>query len=199
MFFLFTRKLYLKWSKFLLFPLHRNDLYRNDRFPFRQHQQYHFQMSFYSYFEKGCWIKCMWQPRKVLWVILSSLFFNEIKVGSTATVIRNSVFTIFHITFRDCRVYIFSDNFSRNSCIQSILDVTNVITNDILYSNYSRKNLDNEIKISRTNLLSPLSLRYIEDPLFSQTAPHSLICILLQMAGERSEAIATIIEEAGGF
>ena len=32
----------------------------------------------YSYFEKGCRIKCTRQPRKVLWVVLSSLFFKEI-------------------------------------------------------------------------------------------------------------------------
>ena len=32
----------------------------------------------YSYFDKGCRIKCMRQPRKVLWVVLSSLFFKEI-------------------------------------------------------------------------------------------------------------------------
>ena len=29
-------------------------------------------------FEKGCRIKCTRQPRKVLWVVLSSLFFKEI-------------------------------------------------------------------------------------------------------------------------
>ena len=39
------------------------------------------------------------------------------KVGSTATVVRNLVLIISHITFRDCRVHIFSDNLSRNSCI----------------------------------------------------------------------------------
>ena len=39
------------------------------------------------------------------------------KVGSTATVVRNSVLIISHITFRDCRVHLFSDNLSRNSCI----------------------------------------------------------------------------------
>ena len=39
------------------------------------------------------------------------------KVGSTATVVRNSVLIISYITFRDCRVHIFSDNLSRNSCI----------------------------------------------------------------------------------
>ena len=30
---------------------------------------------------------------------------------------RNSVLIISHITFRDCRVHIFADNLSRNSCI----------------------------------------------------------------------------------
>ena len=60
---------------------------------------------------------------------------------------RNCVLTIFHITLWDCRVHIFSDNLSRNSCIQSNLDVANVKTNDILYSSYSRKNLDNEISL----------------------------------------------------
>ena len=31
--------------------------------------------------------------------------------------VRNSVLIISHITFRDCRVHIFSDNLYRNSCI----------------------------------------------------------------------------------
>ena len=31
--------------------------------------------------------------------------------------VRNSVLIISHITFRDCRVHIFSDNLARNSCI----------------------------------------------------------------------------------
>ena len=31
--------------------------------------------------------------------------------------VRNSVLIISHITFRDCRVHIFSHNLSRNSCI----------------------------------------------------------------------------------
>ena len=34
---------------------------------------------------------------------------------------RNSVFIISHITFRDCRVHIFADNLSRNSCIQKYI------------------------------------------------------------------------------
>ena len=32
----------------------------------------------YSYFEKGCRKKCTRQSRKLLWVVLSSLFFNDI-------------------------------------------------------------------------------------------------------------------------
>ena len=32
----------------------------------------------YSYFERGCRIKCMQQYQKVLWVVLSSLFFKKI-------------------------------------------------------------------------------------------------------------------------
>ena len=39
------------------------------------------------------------------------------KLVSTATVVRNSVLIISHITLRDCRVHIFSDNLSRNSCM----------------------------------------------------------------------------------
>ena len=34
-----------------------------------------------------------------------------------ATVVRNSVLIISHVTFRDCHVHIFSDNLSRNSWI----------------------------------------------------------------------------------
>ena len=32
--------------------------------------------------------------------------------------VKNSVFNISHITFRDCCMHIFSDNLSRNSCNQ---------------------------------------------------------------------------------
>ena len=32
--------------------------------------------------------------------------------------VRNSVLIISQITFRDCRMHIFADNLSRNSCIQ---------------------------------------------------------------------------------
>ena len=34
--------------------------------------------------------------------------------------VRNSVLIISHITFRDCRVHIFGDNLSRNSCIRAV-------------------------------------------------------------------------------
>ena len=35
--------------------------------------------------------------------------------------VRNSVLIISHITFRDCRVHIFSDDLSRNSCMHFIV------------------------------------------------------------------------------
>ena len=34
--------------------------------------------------------------------------------------VRNSILIISHITFRDCRAHIFSDNLSQNSCILTI-------------------------------------------------------------------------------
>ena len=94
----------------------------------------------YSYFEKGCRKKCTRQSRKVLWVILRSLFFKESqdrmageamdlclrvlkesnKSGFDSCKGGNIVLIIFHITFRDCRVHIFSDNPSRNSCIKNL-------------------------------------------------------------------------------
>ena len=39
------------------------------------------------------------------------------QLQSLRTAVRNSVLIISHITFRGCRVHIFSDNLSRNSCI----------------------------------------------------------------------------------
>ena len=40
--------------------------------------------------------------------------------------VSDSVLIISHITFRDCRVHIFSDNLSRNSCmlLLAFLDLT---------------------------------------------------------------------------
>ena len=82
--------------------------------------------SLYSYFEKGCQKKCTRQSRKVLWVVLSSLFFKEIWRNDTWAIdvclqmlkesnnrrfdsyfVSNSVLIISYITFWDCRVYIF--------------------------------------------------------------------------------------------
>ena len=40
---------------------------------------------------------------------------NKSKVDSYS--VRNSELIVSHITFRDCGVYIFADNFSRNSCM----------------------------------------------------------------------------------
>ena len=37
--------------------------------------------------------------------------------------VRDSVLNISHITFRDCRVQIFSDNLSRNSCMNYYLNI----------------------------------------------------------------------------
>ena len=92
----------------------------------------------YSYFEKGCRKKCTRKTRKVLGVVLSWLFFKEIwKNGrrgrghmsaSVGYSVRNSVLIISHITFRDCRVHMFSDNLSRNSCIQCEHGVLTIYT-----------------------------------------------------------------------
>ena len=57
-----------------------------------------------------------WQERPRTYV--GECWWKATKVGSTATVVRNSVLIISHITFRGCRVHIFSDNLSRNSCIK---------------------------------------------------------------------------------
>ena len=94
----------------------------------------------YSYFEKGCRKKCTRQSRKVLWVVLRSLFFTEIlkewherpwtncfpvlkrssKSRFDSYSVRNSVLITSHTTFRNCRMHFFSDNLSRNSCIQNM-------------------------------------------------------------------------------
>ena len=43
--------------------------------------------------------------------------------------VRNSVLITPHITFRDCRVHIFFDNLSRNSCIHLVIELFNSIDN----------------------------------------------------------------------
>ena len=71
----------------------------------------------------------MRQSRKVLWVVLSSLFFKEIERMAQEAMevcwrvlkennqrnfhsysVRNRVLVISRITFRDCLVHIFADN-----------------------------------------------------------------------------------------
>ena len=47
------------------------------------------------------------------------------KVGSTATIVRNSVLIISHITFRDCRVHFILDKLSRNNCMYTAQCSTN--------------------------------------------------------------------------
>ena len=44
--------------------------------------------------------------------------------------VRNSVLIVSHITFRDCRVHIFSDNLSRNSCIHNFIIILSRIYNE---------------------------------------------------------------------
>ena len=56
-----------------------------------------------------------WQERP--WIHVCECYRKATKLGSTGTVVRNNVLTISYITFQDCRVHIFSDNLSRNSCI----------------------------------------------------------------------------------
>ena len=84
---------------------------------------------------------CTRQSQKVLWFVLRSLFFTEIlkewherpwtmtcfpvlkrssKSRFDSYSVGNSVLIISHITFRDCRVHFFSDNLSRNCCIQNM-------------------------------------------------------------------------------
>ena len=89
-------------------------------------------MYVYSYFERGCRESARYNPERHcgwFWVHCSSEKFERIgtkvhgnmfasaTVGSTATVVRNSVSIISHITFRYYREHIFSNNLPQNSCI----------------------------------------------------------------------------------
>ena len=100
--------------------------------------------SIYSYFEKGCRKRCTRQSPWYFgwfWVYCSSKKFWENGTREAMDVclrilkesnrsrfdsysVRISVLIISHITFRDCRVHIFSDNLSRNSCIPIVLSVS---------------------------------------------------------------------------
>ena len=54
--------------------------------------------------------------------------------------VRNNVLSISHITFRNCRLHIFSDNLSRNSCIRfcllshSLWDVRPAVAADVAWT-----------------------------------------------------------------
>ena len=95
----------------------------------------HFYVFLYSYFENGCRKTWTRQSRKVLWVVLRSLFFTEIlkkwhetrghrlcfrvlkqssKSRFDSYSVRNSVLIISHITFRDCRVHFFPNLVTRS-------------------------------------------------------------------------------------
>ena len=90
--------------------------------------------------QKGCRKKC---TRHDAWVVLSLLFFKEVwrmlreamdeclrvlkesnKSRFDSYSVRSSVLITSHITFRDCRAHIFSDNLSRNSCIRRSVMLT---------------------------------------------------------------------------
>ena len=55
--------------------------------------------------------------RKAMEICLRALKENN-KSRFDSYSVRNSVLIISHVTFRDCHMHIFSDNLSRNSCIQ---------------------------------------------------------------------------------
>ena len=90
----------------------------------------------HSYFEKGCgksardnperyygwfWIHCFSKEFERMTGDAMDVCLRVVKESSKSRFdslsVRNSVLIISHITFRDCRLHIFSDNRSRNSCI----------------------------------------------------------------------------------
>ena len=61
---------------------------------------------------------------KILALLRVSVNFNQLRLTSNKSrfngySVRNSVLIISHITLRDCRVHIFSDDLSRNICIHT--------------------------------------------------------------------------------
>ena len=94
----------------------------------------------YSYFEKGCRKKeNATIPKGIVggfdFTVLSKkfegvareaidVFLRVLKESNNRRFdsysVRNSVLIISHITFRDCRVHMFSDNLSRNSCKKTV-------------------------------------------------------------------------------
>ena len=56
-----------------------------------------------------------WHERP--WTVCLRVLKESNKSRFDSYSVRNSALIIFHVTFRDGRLHIFSDNFSRNSCI----------------------------------------------------------------------------------
>ena len=64
--------------------------------------------------ERHCgwfWVHCSSEKFERIGTKVHGNMFASATVGSTATVVRNSVSIISHITFRDCRVHIFPTTF----------------------------------------------------------------------------------------
>jgi len=58
-----------------------------------------------------------WHERP--WTYICKLLTESNKSRYDSCSVRNGVLIISHITFRDCRMHIFSDNLSRNSCMSN--------------------------------------------------------------------------------
>ena len=58
-----------------------------------------------------------WHDHERPWTYVSELLKESNKRKFDSCSVRNGVLIISHVTFRDYRVHIFSDNLSRNSCI----------------------------------------------------------------------------------
>ena len=67
------------------------------------------------------WVHCFSKKFERMVGEAVDICLRVLKVGNKSRCdsysVRNSVLILSHITFRDCRVHIFSENLSRNSCI----------------------------------------------------------------------------------
>ena len=61
-----------------------------------------------------------WHERS--WTVCLRVLKESNKSRFDSYSVGNSVLIISHITLRDCRVHIFSDNLSRNSCMQHVIN-----------------------------------------------------------------------------
>ena len=76
------------------------------------------------------WIHCSSKKfermaREAMDICLRVLKESNIRMFNSY-IVRNSVLMISHITFRDCRVHIFTDNISRNRCMPSAWEQSNL-------------------------------------------------------------------------